>query len=530
MAIIKIPWYKFADEVKDLKTDVAYQLQVIREAIPLIFVPGLMGTRLRVKKTKEMRWDPSWPICYIARKYCGQDGAYRKKRLVGDRFDANYLEPVNDDPIGDGFKAIMAAYCTGFLNGLKKPGAAVASAVGGNGDWGPLSKIFEFPVYAFGYNWTDDNAHSGAMLVNRIEKIIEEARGVTGLCEKVILITHSMGGLVARWASKAGAESSILGIIHGVQPATGAPSAYWRMKAGFEGDPIVSAVFGSTGPTVTPLFANCPSILQLLPNKLHRTNGGANDWLRITNSNPPMAFPASNPYKEIYEVPAEVRPAKGKGPSSNKYWGLVDRDLLDPGHLPPASPDDDDPAAWPDDDETDAQTQTKKPLNKLDEMDIRLMPRREPWDDYIHWLKAAEEFHDVLGNYQHPKTFNLRGIGSPTADVVELKVESVWVNAKGPYPRRGFRGLFRNSKGGKMRAVLQQPAGDGDGTVPESSAGALNNLDGKELPGDQAAKVPHQEAYADAGVQKFAIEAIKALCRVRYEEKSGRKLGKFPAP
>jgi len=547
MAKKTIPWYEFDKKVEDLDTDVAYQLQVQREAIPLIFVPGLLGTCLRLSGTDgwgasgktglpNSRWYPS-SLPWMFLHFIGRSGAYRKKMLVGPRFfNAGFLEPDNDKIIGDGFKAILSDYCK-FLNLLKKPeaGGPVAKAVGGKGpDWGPLSKIFEFPVYAFGYNWTDSNRNSGKKLAKRIEEIIEEARKVTGLCERVILITHSMGGLVARWASKMEkAEESILGIIHGVQPATGAPSAYWRMKAGFEREQAygyieevilstvkgvaVSSVFGSTGDTVTPLFANIPSVLQLLPNKLHRTNDGEKEWLRITQDGKTIkALPESNPYEEIYRIKAEVRPKGDVNPSSNKYWGLVDPEILDPECVPEGG---------------EGETGEKWKKNRLDRMTDQLVARAQAWKEYNGRLDRAEEFHDELGDYQHPQTFNLRGIGQPTADVVELRIESVG-KVDNPYPKREFRGFFRNSKGKLKRAVLQQPEGDGDGTVPRSSAGALDNLDanGKQLPGDQAASVGHQGAYEDLGVQKFAIEAIKALCRVRFETKTGRILDKFPAP
>src|SRR5205823_14044804 len=125
--------------------------------------------------------------------------------------------------------------------------------------------------------------NSGKKLAVRIKEIITEASEITGLCEKVILITHSMGGLVARWASeKAGAKASILGIIHGVQPVTGAAAAYWRIKAGFEGTGPTSRVLGHSAHEVTPILGNIPGGLQLLPNKLYETNGQAKSWLTFT--------------------------------------------------------------------------------------------------------------------------------------------------------------------------------------------------------------------------------------------------------
>src|ERR1051326_4103672 len=245
-----IQWYEVDRNIRGLETDVEpqiaeHEIRVQRETIPLIFIPGIMGTRLRLAGTNgtgdgadglpNMRWDPG-SSSFMFWNYSGTSAEHRKDMIVGASFSSDFLEVANSDPIGDGFIGIMDDY-RAFLRTLR------------GRDWGPLNKIFEFPVYASGYNWTDDNEHAGQLLAQRIQDIIQEAQSVTGLCEKVILITHSMGGLVARAASElAGARDSILGIIHGVQPATGAAAAYWRIKAGFEGFGMTSRVLGTPGP------------------------------------------------------------------------------------------------------------------------------------------------------------------------------------------------------------------------------------------------------------------------------------------
>ncbi len=414
--------------------------------------------------------------------------------LVGDgNFFQGFLEVDNAKPVADGFHGIFNDYWK-FLKSLRKQ------------DWGPLRKIFEFPVYAVGYNWTGSNDHSGKLLAARIKQIIDEAKGITGLCEKVILLTHSMGGLVSRSASHLhGAEGNILGIIHGVQPVTGAPAAYWRMKAGFEGFGMGSRVLGNSGPTVTPVLGNLPGGLQLLPNKNHVTNRHQKPWLTVTQDGKTrLSLPNSDPYAEIYRVKARVQPTPGEKPSTNKYWGLVDPDLLDPAR--PAAP----PAA-PVDPKSRAGLAAAAP------------PHGDPWQQYLDVLKIAESFHDNLGMYQHPKTFCFAGVNNKTAEVIELRIESNWVRGD-PYPKRGFRGFFTDAAGKDMQAVLQDPAGDGDGTVPRASAQALNKS-GKEPPGDLAIDVQHQPAYKDSQAQAYAIQAIIALAKVRYESVRGKIKG-----
>ena len=494
-----VDWYELDEIIGGLETDVEHEIRVQREAIPLIFVPGIMGSRLRRSGTNgtgngadglpNMRWEPG-KAGWMLKHFSGESPLHRKKMLVGPRFDANFLEVDNGAPVGDGFQGIMEDY-RDFLEDLKK-----------GYEWKPLDKIFEFPVYAFGYNWTDSSMESARKLAERITQIKDEAREITGLCEKVILITHSMGGIVARSASELhGARDSILGIVHGVQPVTGAPAGYWRMKAGFEGFGMTSRVLGNSGPTVTAILGNIPGGLQLLPNKLHRTVGRAREWLTVTQDGKVnLSLPTADPYAEIYRVPTSVRPTPGQRPSTNKYWGLVDPDLLDPGHvaMPPSGP----PSAT----DNNALAGAAAP---------------SAWDQYIDLLSIAESFHDTLGTQAHPQTFCFRGIGHHTADVVELRIESNWVRSE-PYPIRGFRGFFVDAHGKDMQAVLQDPAGSGDGTVPVSSASAIDER-GK----NQAFKAEHQPAYEKKDAQRYTVKSIIALCKQRYDQRM-RKAGDYP--
>lgn len=102
-----------------------------------------------------------------------------------------------------------------------------------------LSYQYLFPVHAVGYNWLQSNVDSAQALAGRIDKIINDYKASGRKCEKVILVTHSMGGLVARYYSELlegdYGKKNILGIVHGVMPDRGAPMAYKRMKAGEAG-------------------------------------------------------------------------------------------------------------------------------------------------------------------------------------------------------------------------------------------------------------------------------------------------------
>jgi pimeloyl-ACP methyl ester carboxylesterase len=524
-----IDWWDVDKLQSDLETfpppvgaqDVEHRIQVQREAIPLVFIPGIMGSRLRLAGTDgtgkgpgglpNLRWDPG-AAGFMAANYLWRGPERRRRMIIGtpeQDFDPGYLEVDNTDPYGDGFAGLMG------YQGQGKKGSAYLSFLTPlkTHDWGPLSKIFEFPVYGIGYNWSDDPENAGQWIAKKIAAIIEESKNVTGRCEKVILITHSMGGLVARAASElCGARSSILGIVHGVQPATGAPAAYWRMKAGFEGGIIglEQSVLGNSGPNVTCILGNMPGGLALLPTKNHTDNHNRKAWLKIRdNGRVIFAAPQEDPYEEIYRAKAEVEPLDDEmAPSGNKYWGLVDENLLNPENQPPGGKNDNDA--------------------------LDAASGGSAWDQYLSVLGIAESFHDNLKLQAHPRTLCLHGTGRDTADIVELHVESRWFK-RTSYPTQGFRGYFTDSGGNKKIAVLQgskrQDDGtdDGDGTVTVSSATALN-AKARPSPGDTAAGVDHQPAFESAAVQDWAIQAIATICKLRYYEKRGGAAGDFPPP
>lgn len=495
-----VDWDKVDKAISGLATNVPHEILVRREAIPIIFVPGVMGSRLRLAGTNgtgergglpNLRWDPALGELY--KNYSGVTPARRKLMLIGDgAFDPEFLEVDNDPIVGNGYRGLMKEYRT-FLEVLRTR------------DWGALGKMFVFPVYGFGYNWSASNRLSGAKLATRIQEVIGEGRKHAKVCEKVILVTHSMGGLVARAACLlAGAEGKVLGVVHGVQPAYGAPAAYWRIKAGFEGGGfsgrIASRFLGPTGRDVTALLANAEGGLQLLPNKQFMNNTGVKRWLEIPNLGGilHMLPRHGDPFQEIYRVPAIIEPTPGTAESNNAYWGLVDPALLTP------------------------EVVKAKTDNELDVAADAMTAESAPWKQFLANLAEAESFGDALGSYRHPKTWYFNGTGLDTATTVSYVIESNWVRSES-YPTRGFRGFLRGERGTSQQAVLQQPTGNGDGTVPILSAtfnGSMTATPGP--PAHQSFEgLEHQPAYENSDVQAWAICAITALAHERYKETRG---------
>ena len=372
-----------------------------RRVLPIIFLPGIMGSNLRITSAERVRqlgrrnpqdniaWRPDSIGAGNAREQANADAAERQLRLDpntttvdvydpqsrnpeldGDRRHANvelaegFRSPylANDPPTQSGgrtavqkarqrgwgevyFKSYGALlqYLEGrlnnvFIDGQLRP--VWRDVVGVDPTrWMadqslPQKALTEdelrqvvrgcwFPVHAIGYNWLQSNDASATAVAERIETIIKsyaDARDDNNRprydCHQVIVVTHSMGGLVGRaliHPGIGGLADKVLGIVRGVQPAIGAAAGYKRMRAGFE-DPgvmhgpetsIGAKVAGNYGDEVTAVLANSPGALQLLPSEAY-----GEGWLQIRHRNRPLlSLPKkdlmtgrSDPYEQIYKL------------------------------------------------------------------------------------------------------------------------------------------------------------------------------------------------------------------------------------
>jgi pimeloyl-ACP methyl ester carboxylesterase len=146
---------------------------------------------------------------------------------------------------------------------------------------------YQYPLYAVGYNWLQSCNKSADRLEQRINEIIAFWKSRKHQCEQVILVTHSMGGLVARACAKR-IPDKIAGIVHGAMPSLGAPVAYRRIACGTEmsspgnglKDELTAAGFGliagGSAAETTAVMATAPGVLELLPNHSY-----AQPWLHL---------------------------------------------------------------------------------------------------------------------------------------------------------------------------------------------------------------------------------------------------------
>ncbi|MYM41259.1 hypothetical protein GTP27_18235 [Pseudoduganella sp. CY13W] len=299
-----------------------------------------------------------------------------------------------------------------------------------------------FPVHAMGYNWLQSNRASGSATANRIRALIKKYADAKFDCRKVILITHSMGGLVARAAMHSSIgkiEDLVLGAVHSVMPALGAAITYKRMRCGFEGGPanIPKRVLGYDGHEVTAVLSNSPGGLELLPTKNY-----GNSWLKIVFDNTTLlSLPQkNNPITEIYKI-------------QNKWYQLFNPEWINPAKL--------------------QNSQISRTFEYID---------------------LAEKFHKTISNYYHKNSYAIYGsdkerltwgevVWQFDQDVSSLNSENFAVSSDSENGKIKFEPInvlhipkfnFHNISILSPSAHLVPPKEQGDETVPIRSA---NNQD-----------------------------------------------------
>jgi pimeloyl-ACP methyl ester carboxylesterase len=297
-----------------------------------------------------------------------------------------------------------------------------------------------FPVHAMGYNWLQSNQDSGVRVAKRITALMNRYREQGFQCEKVIVVTHSMGGLVARaliHPEMGKLQHQVLGIVHGVMPAIGAGAAYKRMRCGFEDPGVISTstmasltskVLGNYGREVTAVLGNAQGGLELLPSQAY-----GNDWLQITHKGLTIkSLPEKgDPYEEIYKL-------------RGKWYGLLREEWINPA---------------------------------------RQLDNGAGFERTIRFLDRAKKFHNAIASTYHDQSYAHYGADPQHAawHHVEWKLED-WANVANV----DTLVIADDNSQGRLRVVdpkvkpnlttpglgaTLRPAGDpGDQTVPLHSA------------------------------------------------------------
>ncbi|EOA04742.1 hypothetical protein HFRIS_011323 [Herbaspirillum frisingense GSF30] len=516
--------------------------------LPIVFVPGIMGTRLKVKgRDKGAAWFPpegKWDGIALLLGHTRRTAADRQRLLNPNNTEVDDEGPAYPDDIsktllsfapgktdaervrwrgwgqlhGDSYEKIldfleksMALIFDPASQG-KKLTSQWQELVMNRQDAGKLGAQKPFvvlkeqqlrdaaellyPVHAVGYNWLQSNKVSAKRLATEIERITAYYRSKRKSCEQVILVTHSMGGLVARACVQLPEmQERILGVVHGVMPALGAPATYKRIRAGFEG--AAQVILGRNGAECTAVMANAAGPLELLPTNQYRTwaNGVERHWLRVSYiSMGQRGFPEEmesflgegDPYANIYLN------------NTTDWWKLVREDLIDPVGR-------------------EVQARAKSDGKRT----ATGGPDNADFDKYVKNMKIAMELHQMIADKYHPTTYAYYA-----ADPQKPSWNEVTWKSPLPVPSTprsavlkldDLNGTVELAIAGKHRArfSIQDGTGPGDGTVPAESGAApkphaiqIFRHEGKSKSHDS---YEHQHSYNAPIAQAVTLYSIVSI-------------------
>jgi pimeloyl-ACP methyl ester carboxylesterase len=331
---------------------------------------------------------------------------------------------------------------------------------------------YHYPVYALGYNWLQSNGLSADRLEKRINEVIKYWVDRKQQCSQVILVTHSMGGLVARACAKR-IPDKILGIVHGVMPALGAPVCYRRIACGTETDSYVAGKFadiaGRREDDTTPVMATAAGPLELLPNNLY-----PKPWLHATfeTGDGKRLAHLSLPNGNVYDMYRDT----------SSWYRMIDPALADPAR------------------------KFASPV---------LIAKK-----IVEAITQAELFHTtVLGDYYHPNSYAFYGDDPAHLSFGSCRWHAVKTAAA---PEKGLLAsgtvISRNpetggrtvkfSDGRTVQFTHSVQDGPGDGTVPQQSGmGPAKGV--KQL--FRTRGYDHQGSYADESMLALTLQLIARI-------------------
>lgn len=358
--------------------------------------------------------------------------------LAIDRYEVDPMWQEAAEPVRDSQGEPVGGAVTGAPDGLAPVGKA--PHMWGADCFAPPLRADDilrigdcwYPVHAMGYNWLECCGVSAQRLARRIEDLIAMYQQHGRRCTKVIIVTHSMGGLVTRallHPHYGNLHDKVLGVVHNVMPTHGAPAAYKRMRCGFEGMWPVKQVLGATGKHVTPILANAPGLVQLLPAGAH-----ALGWLRVEDEHGRelMRWPSAqgNALEEIYLQPPQA------------WWRLINPKWINPAGL--------------------------KPLDR----------RMSSYEAVLKRLGAAYVFHQYIHETFHPETYASYGNDryQATFGCVVWRISKGEADGSHPGTWRLLdedgegRVTVITPKGTTLTLAVRDPEAPGDGTVPATVA------------------------------------------------------------
>ncbi len=468
--------------------------------IPIIFVPGVMGSRFDTGVPGRV-WDPD-SVRAMA-PWGAQLGALGEQQATRSAFRAtptpaaplpsfssdasdamitsslymqwiNHFLPTANPPVSPETKAAFLKFY------VARGWQGVAWAFYGNllihletmiQPHHPFEGSSRFPVYAFGYDWRQSNTVSGTFLADFINEVLDatENNGAT----HVVLVTHSMGGLVVRGMLQARPESvpKVLGVAHCLQPSNGAAVCYRRFLSGQTGDLdnaagavaawILDRILGPTAPAYAYNMSGAPGPLQLLPNHVYQAGyDGGGSWITGLDSSVDLS--------QIYQLYGQPT------------W---------PGIL-------------------GAVTAGQTVLGTSTEQSGGTVV-----SDFNTNLNAAQIFHQNIATTYHSNTYVLYSSGLATDDSVAFTAAPVSENTSEGPPLGGSAGVGTGSAVAAVRggAFVPKKMATGDGTVPGCSARCPGCTSPLEPPFVADTPLEHSAAFANENFNAKVIAYVQKL-------------------
>lgn len=291
--------------------------------IPIVLVPGIMASRLADAETHLEVWnptgrfvpDPLHPIQVAEETLVAGHNVFTGGRapgtmaanaaILGDTY--HHLKPDVWNTAGYPWdRAVRAAGIHGFYGVIpdfydelcftlnEDVAGRLNAAAAASSDPALRHQTFAVKVYCCGYDWRRSNRLSA----NRLARVVTLARNE---ChgEQVILVAHSMGGIVSRYYCKHGGESQVRALILIASPTLGAAKPYVWLKRGISSDEadfgMRQFLFHLSQAESRDFMRHMPAIYQLAPNHVYASSYSG--WLQYEPAR--TGFPETPPPGEL---------------------------------------------------------------------------------------------------------------------------------------------------------------------------------------------------------------------------------------
>jgi len=352
-----------------------------------------------------------------------------------------------------------------------------------------------YPVHAMGYNFLKSNGETAKVIAERIRGLAKGYQKRGFKCDEVIVVTHSMGGLLARALihPKYGnllndPAVKVLGIYHNVMPTMGAAASYKRIRFGFLDDSFLfpetkASILGINGEHATAILANAPAALELFPGSAY-----GKGWLKVVDGSgrEMWSWPGdkASALESIYLQPVD------------RWWRLINPKWVNPGDVKVAAGGG-----------IDAVIDRLKKASKFIE---NIKTTFHPTSCYGSFCASPERlsYGEVVFKVTDPEVWDSRNILLTPVESWKLVSDDA----------QGTLKVQTDSR--VLTLVLQPPAAPGDETVP--AARSAKQITGKLfVHGETKGKsYEHQNSYADQDVLASLLYSVVQIAKTAKWETS----------